>query len=233
MWRARPGRSFSSVGPMAYGPPAMAPNLPQKRTVSEQEPHATLPRPIQPRPARSTDSPIPPATNGESFSVVRPYVPELAVEKRKKRGRPTKEEAEERDRALAAEGRFYEPKKRPSKKLRTSAGGASVPRSEAETATPPGLHTPGAQAPETKEESSSGKRRSKRQRDEAEPTSQLPPTSPVDESGATVDTEAAQSPSDRLLARSKERSRERDPRTVSSLARESHDPPAPAEDPST
>ena len=60
------------------------------------------PRAIQPRPSRSTDSPNPASTNGELISSTRTVGPDLGGERRKKRGRPTKEEAEERDRVLAA-----------------------------------------------------------------------------------------------------------------------------------
>ncbi|KIX01661.1 uncharacterized protein Z518_09387 [Rhinocladiella mackenziei CBS 650.93] len=200
----RPPRPFSSIGPQAYAPQQLGPSVPPVRTVSEHELHPPTHRSIQPRPPRSTDSPMPPATNGEAFTILRPFAPELGMERRRKRGRPTKEEAEERDRRLAAAGQTYEPKKRPAKKPRPSGTPSSL--SEALPGTLPGSQTtPLSQHVEPKEETSSGKRRSKRQREEDESSQQALPRSPLDDSGNERSTEAAQSPSDRLLLRKDER----------------------------
>ena len=158
-------------------------------------------RPIQPRPPRSTDSPIPPTTNGEAFRILRPFAPPdpPGGDRRRKRGRPTKEEAEERDRRLAETGQTYEPKKRPSKKSRPSE--TPGPLSEALMTVSPVMSTPSQQHIELKEETSSGKRRARRQREEEDASLQAIPRSPPEDSGDGRSTDAAQSPSDRLLAR--------------------------------
>ncbi|RMD41823.1 hypothetical protein DV735_g3323, partial [Chaetothyriales sp. CBS 134920] len=166
--------------------------------------HQQHPRAIQPRPSRSTDSPNPVSTNGESLTIMRTTGPEMAGEKRrKKRGRPTKEEAEERDRQLAAEGKVYEPKKRPTKKFRASTG-TPGPGSEAALSPIARQITPVPRAPATTEESSSsGKRRSKRQASFARGQ----PLSPTRRAPDPSDSAGAESPSDRLFARFGERDR--------------------------
>jgi hypothetical protein len=161
-------------------------------------------RRIQPRPPRSTDSPNPPTTNGEQFRILRPFAPpEPLGEKRRKRGRPTKEEAEERDRRLAETGQTYEPKKRPAKKPRPSETPTSFP--EGAVATSPVMSTPLQHRDiEPKQETSSGKRRPRKPREEDEAAAvahHAVPRSPLDDSGDGRSTDAAQSPSDRLLAR--------------------------------
>lgn len=177
----------------------------QQRFYHEQQPWQAPqppPRAIQPRPSRSTDSPNPASTNGDPISSTRTVGPDQSGERRKKRGRPTKEEAEQRDRVLAAEGKVYEPKKRPTKKFRTSTGAPGLlPETEGTTSST--VQTPLPQSTETKEEtSSSGKRRSKRQGSlvGAEPSS---PTMRM------ASDKAAESPSDRLLARFSDRGPER------------------------
>ena len=143
--------------------------------------------------------------------------PELSGEKqRKKRGRPTKEEAEERDRQLAAEGKIYEPKKRPTKKFRASTG-APIPISDTGfPLSPTAQTTPLPQTAEAKEESSSGKRRSKRQAS----LTQGEPSSPTTRMGDAKDEKPAESPSDRLLARFGDRARvpEHQPTTTAALS---------------
>jgi hypothetical protein len=192
----RSPRSFS--GPGLYHQP-IAPHPADPRVLEADLPPPTQ-RPIKPRPLRSTDSPNPPTTNGEQFRILRPFAPpEPLGEKRRKRGRPTKEEAEERDRRLAESGQTYEPKKRPTKKSRPSGTPGSL--SEFVPTTSPVMSTPLLQHIEARDETSSGKRRSKRQRDEREQSPQLPSRSPHDDSGDGRSTDAAQSPSDRLLAR--------------------------------
>ncbi|KIW22993.1 uncharacterized protein PV07_11229 [Cladophialophora immunda] len=195
-------RSFPGTGLPGPGfpQPQLAPYPPEVRAVSESDLPQPTQRPIQPRPPRSTDSPIPPTTNGEGFRILRPFTqPEPPGEKRRKRGRPTKEEAEERDRKLAEAGQTYEPKRRPAKKSRPSETPSSL--SEALATTSPVMQTPRLQQITPKEETSSGKRRSRRQRDEGESSRQALSRSPGDESGDGRSTDAAQSPSDRLLAR--------------------------------
>lgn len=193
--RRPPQHSFSALPPQLSA--SFPPTLAQPRPHSEQAVFQAqpAPRPIQPRPSRSTDSPIPASTNGEGLTIVRTVGPELGGDRRKKRGRPTKEEVEERTALLAAEGKVYEPKKRPSKKFRASTG-TPIPVSE-RTLTSPTLQTPLLQTAEVREDSSSGKRRSKRQSSliGAQADEPMSPTSrPVDE-------RAAESPSDRILAR--------------------------------
>ncbi|RMZ74769.1 hypothetical protein DV737_g5756, partial [Chaetothyriales sp. CBS 132003] len=165
------------------------------------------PRAIQPRPSRSTDSPNPASTNGESLTIMRTTGPELTGEKRrKKRGRPTKEEAEERDRQLAAEGKVYEPKKRAAKKFRASTG-TPGPASEVALSPVAQQTTPLPRGPEpTEESSSSGKRRSRRQASFARGEPASPTRRVTDPSEPT----GAESPSDRLFARFGERERERE-----------------------
>lgn len=193
----------------------MGPSVPHSvRAVSEHESYQPTHRALQPRPPRSTDSPNPPTTNGEAFRILRPFAPaELSMERRRKRGRPTKEEAELRDRQLAATGQTYEPKKRPAKKPRPSGTPSSF--AEAVLETSPGLQTPLMQQVEPKEETSSGRRRSRRQREEGESSQQALTRSPLDDSGNERSTDPAQSPSDRLLLRSNERAQ-----AVASVARD-------------
>ncbi|OAP63704.1 hypothetical protein AYL99_02931 [Fonsecaea erecta] len=194
-------RTFPGTGVQGFPQQPLAP-YPEVRAVSVPESDAPQPtrRAIQPRPPRSTDSPIPPTTNGEAFRIFRPFTqPEPLGEKRRKRGRPTKEEVEERDRKLAEVGQTYEPKRRPTKKSRPSETPGSL--SEALATTSPVMQTPRLQQVTPKEETSSGKRRSRRQRDEGESSRQALSGSPGDESGDGRSTDAAQSPSDRLLAR--------------------------------
>ncbi|RMZ85197.1 hypothetical protein DV738_g425, partial [Chaetothyriales sp. CBS 135597] len=158
-----------------------------------------------PRPSRSTDSPNPVSTNGESLTIMRTTGPEMTGEKRrKKRGRPTKEEAEERDRQLAAEGKVYEPKKRPTKKFRASTG-TPGPASEAALSPVARQTTPVPRAPPaaTEESSSSGKRRSKRHTSFARGH----PVSPTRRGPDPSDSTGAESPSDRLFAHFGERDR--------------------------
>lgn len=177
------------------------PPIHQTRIFTEPAHLQAIPRAIQPRPSRSTDSPAPASTNGEGLTIVRTIGPDFGVEKRKKRGRPTKEEAEERDRLLAAEGKVYEPKKRPSKKFRASTG-TPIPVGGEPSNLSPSSQTP-AKTIESKEDSSSGKRRLRRQASglSVQPP---PPVSPVRRAGDDPD-RTAESPSDRLLARISER----------------------------
>jgi hypothetical protein len=182
-------------------------SLPSGRMFTEPAQLQPLPRAIQPRPARSTDSPAPSSTNGEGLTIVRTIgPPEFGDLKRKKRGRPTKEEAEERDRILAEQGKVYEPKKRPSKKFRASTG-TPVPVGEGPSTFIPHEETP-ARTIEPKEDSSSGKRRSRRP---AGQLSILPPGQPSSPPRriAGESSKAVESPSDRLLARYSERAIDR------------------------
>lgn len=211
----RQPRSFSAMGPTGYAqPPLLAPQPSSTRAVSEHEYNPPTQRAIQPRPPRTTDSPLPTTTNGEAFTILRPFAPELGVERRRKRGRPTKEEAEERDRRLAATGQTYEPKKRPAKKPRPSDTPHSL--AEALSSRSPGVETPSVTRTDPQEETSSGKRRRRYQH--YEDSSQGPhPKSPLEDSGNERSIDVAQSPSDRLLLRSNERTQ-----AVTSVARDIH-----------
>jgi hypothetical protein len=191
-------RQLSSVSASSFHQ-TLAPYPADLRATSEPELPQTTQRPLQPRPPRSTDSPVPATTNGEGFRILRPFATSgLEGERRRKRGRPTKEEAEERDRRLAESGQTYEPKKRPAKKARPS----EVPSLLAESplSTSPTMSTPFVQHQEAQEPTSSGKRRVRRQR-EGEEAQQPRTRSPQDSSGDGQSTDPAQSPSDRLLAR--------------------------------
>lgn len=194
--RPYPPTTYVNIAPAA---PSIAPG----RSFSAQLDVDHSRRPLQPRPAlRATESPNPPVTNGESPVYMRSTGLDSAPEPAKKRGRPSKEEAAERDRKLALEGRVYQPKKkRPAKRLRPSLP-ADIPGFKNEESTAPLLQTPTARAPELPEQSSSGKRRSRRQtRDESPIT--IPNTdTAVREREAEPEPEPhmAESPSDRLLA---------------------------------
>ncbi|KAK4938612.1 hypothetical protein LTR10_020963 [Elasticomyces elasticus] len=198
-------RAFSSMSFQASAPSFLGPSQAHGRTVSEHELQPPLHRSIQPRPARTTDSPMPITTNGEAFTILRPFVPELGPERRRKRGRPTKEEVEERDRRLAAVGQTYEPKKRSAKRPRPSGTPGSL--SEPPTGTSPRLETPLTQPVQAREETSSSRRRSRRQHEEATYSTRQEPAGspPPEDSGNERSSGAAQSPSDRLLLRSNER----------------------------
>lgn len=203
----RPPLQFPAI---AQNVPASFPPMQPTRLFAEQSPfqHQQPPRAIQPRPSRSTDSPNPASTNGDSLTIVRTVGPEIGGERRKKRGRPTKEEAEERDRALAAEGKVYEPKKRQTKKFRASTGTPGALPESGFTPSP-ATHTPLPQTIEAKEEtSSSGKRRSKRQ-GSLTTQGQAEPSSPTTRMSGDKAEKAAESPSDRLLARFGDRAAER------------------------
>ena len=202
-------RSHSQSFPLSAPPASQSfpPAFPQHRPYVE---HSHLqpqlaPRAIQPRPSPSTDSPNPASTNGESLTIVSTVGPEISGERRKKRGRPTKEEVEERSALLAAEGKVYEPKKRPLKKFRASTG-TPIPTSERVT-TPAAEQTPLLQTIETKDDSSSGKRRSQRRSSVLESHTQVEPSSPTTRAG---EEKSAESPSDRLLARWNPHEREPD-----------------------
>jgi len=214
MLRGSRARSYPSMGLPAFAPQLFEPHIAQGRAASAQEPPPPIHRNIQPRPPRSTESPMPPTTNGDGFNILRPFAPEISMERRRKRGRPTKEEAEERDRRLAAVGQTYEPKKRPAKKPRPSETPGSL--SEPLVGTSPSLQTPIAQRVEAKDESSSGKRRSRRRGEELSSSQHPPPRSSPEDSGGERSTDAAQSPSDRLLL---QRSGER-AQAVSAMARD-------------
>jgi hypothetical protein len=175
----------------------------QTRIFTEPAQLQHVPRAIQPRPSRSTDSPAPASTNGEGLTIVRTVGPEFGVEKRKKRGRPTKEEAEERDRLLAAEGKVYEPKKRPSKKFRASTG-TPIPVTGEPSNLSLSSQTP-AKTIESREDSSSGKRRRRRQASQLSVQPPGQPASPIRRIGEDPSERLAESPSDRLLARIGER----------------------------
>lgn len=184
--------------------PTIAPALPGRRPQPEYESFPSQQpqqqRTLQPRPPRSTDSPIPNITNGEVSNMIRPVtLSEPSHEpQRKKRGRPSKEEAEERDRALAAEGKVYQPKKRPAKKIRPSSETPASARSGDVASFV--IRTPTRQTPEMQKEGSSGKRHQIRPSEDkhehrrysvVERADSLPP--------------GARSPSDRLLATHRER----------------------------
>ncbi|KAK5273940.1 hypothetical protein LTR99_000804 [Exophiala xenobiotica] len=213
MSRVSRSQTLPPMGLSAFAPQMFEPLIAQGRAAPAQEPPPPMHRNIQPRPPRSTESPMPPTTNGEGFAILRHLGPETSIERPKKRGRPTKEEAEERDRRLAAVGQTYEPKRRPAKKPRPSE--TPGPLIEPFLGTSPSLQTPIAQRVEAKEESSSGKRRSRRRGEEVSSSQNPPPRSSPEDSGGERSTDAAQSPSDRLLL---QRSGER-AQAVSAMAR--------------
>jgi hypothetical protein len=187
----------------AYPMATLGSAIPRKRSY-DQEGQPPPPR-ILPRPPRSTDSPIPSVTNGESFVIMRPAHQERSSEPPKKRGRPSKEAVERREKELAAKGEVYKPTKRKSKKAETPAGSAvppvTVPESSAVSSPVPG--TPLRQTLEPRDESSSGKRRRRKQRDDHQESGQSPISSFAPPEPAVG--LSAQSPSDRLLARGGER----------------------------
>lgn len=196
----------------------IAPALAPGRSVSESEPLIATRRPIQPRPPqiRATESPNPPVTNGDSPVYTRAGLLDPAPEPSRKRGRPTKAEAAERDRAYAEKGQTYMPKKRSIKRMRPSMGPEALSVKDEDTLTP-SRQTPQPHASTPVEETSSGKRRTRRQPRELSPI-QIPTASigtDVSRSGSEQrqghDTEpemeanVAESPSDRLLAGNRDR----------------------------
>jgi len=198
---ARPSASTTYVN-IAPAVPAVAPG----RSFSAQLDVDFPRRPLQPRPTlRTTESPNPPVSNGESPIYTRITGVDSAPENPKKRGRPSKEAAAERDRKLALEGKVYQPKKRPAKRMRPSLPADMSSFKDEESSTPL-LQTPIAHAPESIEQTSSGKRRSRRQTRDESPT-----TRPFDFTGTPLrereeepepepEPQMAESPSDRLLA---------------------------------
>ena len=181
-----------------------APNVTQGRSFSTQLEVDQTRLPFPPRThLRTTQSPNPPVSNGESPVHMRSNAHDSAPEPTKKRGRPSKEEAAERDRKLALEGRTHQPKKRPAKKMRHSMP-ADAQGFKDEDSTTPLLQTPNARAPEPPEQTSSGQRRSRRQtRDESPITMPSLGTAAADretESEPGFGRPMVESPSDRLLA---------------------------------
>lgn len=173
----------------------IAPAIPAKRSISEQ--HDILhPRPLQPRIVpRTSGSPSLPVTNGESPIFQRTPLPDTPTEIPKKRGRPTKAEAEERDRQLALEGKVHTTKKRPAKKPRPSID-PSFDDVREEEAAQPLLETPSSAVIQAVEQTSSGRRRARRPEARGQ----------EEDDGAAGDVpeiavSGAESPSDRLLAR--------------------------------
>lgn len=208
-------RSFPlQSGSMRPYPPAtyvtIAPNLAPTRSVSAQDPHSATQRHmqhIQPRPMiRTTESPNPPVTNGESPTYLRGPFPEpiSGQPMTRKRGRPNKEAVAERTAKLAAEGKVYQPKKRPTKRPRPSEGPEARDMKNEEASTPL-LQTPTTRIAEPTERSSSGKRRARRQdRGESPPAgvsagteTQQIELGPEHEQESILS--AAESPSDRLF----------------------------------
>lgn len=207
----RPHHSFTPYVTIA---PAIAPG----RSVSESDPMIATRRPLQPRPPqiRATESPNPPVTNGDSPIYTRGPLLDPAPEPSRKRGRPTKAEAAERDKAYAEMGQVYQPKKRSVKRMRPSVGPDTLPLKD-EDVTTPILQTPQAPIATPVEETSSGKRRSRRQPIAISPI-QIPGAgagTDVSRSGSEQrqeqehepdpDVNVAESPSDRLLAGNRER----------------------------
>lgn len=97
----------------------IAPAVTTTRSVSATDPPTRRQPPLLPR---NTQSPLLSVTNGESPTLARTAGPDALGDLPKKRGRPKKAEAEERDRLLALQGKVHQPKRRPVKKARPSLG---------------------------------------------------------------------------------------------------------------
>lgn len=207
-------RPHPSTTPYVSIAPALAPG----RSVSESDPLIVTRRPLQPRPPpiRSTESPNPPVTNGESPVYMRGQLLDPPPEPSRKRGRPTKAEAAERDRAYAEKGQTYMPKKRSIKRMRPSIGPEALPFKDEDTLTP-SRQTPQPHAFTPTDETSSGKRRSRRLPRDLEPIyipgagagTDVSRSGSEQRHGQELETEAevnvAESPSDRLLAGNRDR----------------------------
>lgn len=170
------------------------------RSFSANETSYAPPRYIAPRPSlRDTESPNPGVTNGESPEYNRITLGAPNPTPPVKRGRPTKQQVEEREKKLALEGKVYVPKKRPAKRLRTSLALESGVAKEEESARPL-LDTPNARAPELPEDTSSGRRRRRHTRDQS-PLAGYGGSEEAErqETEAEPESNVAQSPSDRLL----------------------------------
>ena len=183
-----------------YAPIAPAPSGVSGRSFSYGDPNYPPGRTLIARPSvRTTASPNPSVTNGESPSMLRsaPIEQELS-DPPPKRGRPSKAAVEERDRKLAAEGKTYVPKKRPVKRQRSSLAPGETEPKEEESSTPL-LQTPSARAPELPRESSSGKRR--RRTKELSPLISMSAGAEVRQQDVEPEGESnvAESPSDRLF----------------------------------
>ncbi|KAK5941323.1 hypothetical protein PMZ80_006601 [Knufia obscura] len=199
--RPYPSTTYVNIAPAA---PVVAPG----RSFSAQLDVDPTRRPLQPRPSlRATESPNPPVSNGESPIYMRNTALDSAPEPTKKRGRPSKEEAAERDRKLALEGKTYQPKKRPAKRMRPSLP-ADFPSFKDEESTTPLIQTPTARAPEPVEQTSSGKRRSRRQTRDESPSPSGGTAVREREAEREPEPRMAESPSDRLLASHRNRDRD-------------------------
>lgn len=187
------------------------------RPLSEPDPLLAARRPLQPRPPqiRTTESPNPPVTNGGSPVYSRSSLLDPVPEPTRKRGRPTKAEAAERDKAYAERGQTYQPKRRSIKRMRPSIG-PEAPELKDEEVTTPLPQTPNTRILTPVGETSSGKRKSRRQPNvspiqipsgSAEPPRQESEQGQQQEQGQEHEPEAnvARSPSDRLLASHRDR----------------------------
>lgn len=157
---------------------------------------------------RTTESPHPIVTNGESPITMRGLLePIPGSAGSRKRGRPSKEEVAERTARYAAEGKVYQPKKRPSKKPRPSGGTefAEISELKDEEPTTPLLQTPAAPAQDLGDRTSSSRRRQRRPERDESPTAAMGGGTGAQENLQEMEQEqgsmlsVAESPSDRLL----------------------------------
>ena len=207
-----PPLSYNVTTPF-YSAPSAGAGIPRKRSWEEGA-QTISHRELLPRPPRSTDSPIPPVTNGEPLTVTRALAPDSRGEPPKKRGRPNKEAVQLREKEYAAKGEVYRPKPRKSRKPERLAGSPLPPVTSVSKAlygssgdTPPSA-TVEKQDPDPDEKDSSGRQNGKQPRDEHMGTTQVsdvPQYPTVEEELRVEEPISTGSPSDRLLARSNER----------------------------
>ena len=221
--RCRNRRMHTMFHSMHHSIASPVPSMPRKRSW-EQDNQISRIREIRPRVPGSTESPVLPVTNGESIQISRLTPSDTRGEPVRKRGRPNKEDRERRDKEYAAKGEVYKPKPRKPKKSEFLSG-SPLPLSVADlesTGVSPGPEGSGTETPprssqDPKPESSRGSSKKKRPRESLDDMDVASARLSTNIHGEERDTlpAGAESPSDRLLARSKEREHSQSARQIS------------------
>jgi hypothetical protein len=148
--------------------PPIPPTIPRKRQLPGSESLTSSFPAIQPKPPGLSPAPFTPAP-AESAGSYRPSPGDSAGEPTKKRrGRPSNLQIEQEKAAAAAEGREWQPRPpRPPRKKKSKVNRDSPARSEAVAPQRPIPQTPEMQMAEAQDESSGGKKRRRKTKDES------------------------------------------------------------------
>ena len=169
----------------------------RKRPLSDSEGPPQTARILQPRPSFAGPPILSATSDNESVPSLRPSPFDTpAGANRKKKGRPSNEEIARRRREAEAQGGSYEPKKRtkkPKPNLPEDAPAIHIPAPATHADPPTSLQTPQPQAADLATESSSGRRRRQKQREQGDDTDPHRLSNPMSKAPPL-----AESPSDRL-----------------------------------